>query len=147
MALSVGLTLFIRSPTPLEVGCWIGKSTTTILNMWIVTTPEIDLPSILRMRSGNNHVQQICHFEPEHQNLKLTTSPKLSTYKSDLVKIWGWIWDPQLHFVGGLQLPRSKSNIVDCRHLENHRYVITPPQNDPIRMKCGKPTQSHAGDG
>jgi len=60
---------------------------------------------------------EIGNFKAKPRNIKIAMSQKL--YKSDQDQIWGSSWDQQLHFVGGLILPRSNPIWLPAAILKN----------------------------
>ena len=68
----------------------------------------------------------IGNFKPKRQNIKITIISQ--NYKSDQDQIWGPTSDQQLHFVGGLTLPRSNPIWLPAAIFKNGYDVITPPE-------------------
>ena len=101
---------------------------------------------VLAYKSGNSWqprpFQDQDQVKPKRQNLK--TALYLRNYKFDQTEIRGSRWDRKLHFVDGLPLPQSKSNIADGRppswkSLWRRNYAA----NCSINMKVGRPVQNN----
>ena len=77
--------------------------------------PEVNLPLIMRMRSGNNNMNR--QFQGKTPQSILTSNCRPS-------------WDPQLHLVGGLILLRGHPTWLAATIVKNRYDVITPPWFD-----------------